>query len=218
MANQDLTIPVITIDGGAGTGKGAVRSIVARELGFHQLDSGALYRSVALISIEKNITKVSELVSVADNLIFQMKNNKALLRGRDVTTLIRSNQVADRASEISKIKEVRQALLKHELSAHLPPGLVADGRDMGEIFSTPYKFFLVATPEVRARRRVLQFQKLGHPSNYQDILKEILDRDEVDRTRDHSPFVAHSSAKVIDVNNISAQEVANIILTAYKSG
>src|SRR3989338_264609 len=140
MANQDLTIPIITIDGGAGTGKGAVRSIVARELGFHQLDSGALYRSVALISIEKNITKVSELVSVADNLIFQMKNNKALLRGRDVTTLIRSNQVADRASEISKIKEVRQALLKHELSAHLPPGLVADGRDMGEIFSTPYKF------------------------------------------------------------------------------
>src|SRR3989338_7347160 len=117
MANQDLTIPIITIDGVAGTGKGAVRSIVARELGFHQLDSGALYRSVALISIEKNITKVSELVSVADNLIFQMKNNKALLRGRDVTTLIRSNQVADRASEISKIKEVRQALLKHELSA-----------------------------------------------------------------------------------------------------
>ena len=213
---QDLDVPVITIDGGAGTGKGAVRSIVAKALGFHQLDSGALYRSVALIALENKITDISTLVEIADNLVFEMQDEKAILSGKDVSKEIRSDEVSNRASEISKIKEVRVALLKHELSMRKSPGLVADGRDMSAVFETEHKFFLVASPEIRAKRRVLQFESMGLPADYENILKEIKNRDDVDRTREHSPMKPHAGAHIIDVNIISAKEVADIILKSYQ--
>ncbi len=209
---QDLNIPVIAIDGGAGTGKGAVRSIVARELAYHELDSGTLYRSVALLSLEKDITDSQLLTETASNLKYEMRGEKVFLFDKDITKEIRSDRVSKRASEISQMKEVRHALKKHELSMRILPGLVADGRDMHAVFDTPHKFFLVASPEVRARRRVLQFESMGHPANYDDILKEILNRDEVDRTREHSPMIAHAEATIINVDTISAKEVADVII------
>jgi cytidylate kinase len=212
---QDLSIPVIAIDGGAGTGKGTVRSIIAKRLGFHNLDSGALYRAVAVVSIRKNIHHEDGFVEIANNLDIKIEDDRVFVNDEDITEDLRTLESDTRASVTSKVPGVRSALLDFQFKMRKQPGLVADGRDMGQIFSTPHKFFLVAKPEARAKRRINQHKERGVISNYDEVLAEIVSRDERDSGRSINPAKPHPEAVIIDTTEIGAEEVADVIMSYY---
>jgi cytidylate kinase len=219
--DQDLSIPVIAIDGGAGTGKGTVRDIVAKRLGFHSLDSGVLYRAVAVVSLRKDIHTDEGFVEIAKSLNIRMDGEKVFIDEEEITEHIRTPDTDNRASEVAKVTEVRNALLNLQLQMRKLPGLVADGRDMGQIFDTPHKFHLHADIQERARRRVAQFAKKGIIVDHDEIVYGLATRDERDRNRAHNPLKsrkdAYSHAKVIDATQINAEEVADVILKHYLS-
>jgi cytidylate kinase len=218
---QDTSIPVITIDGLAGTGKGTARMRVAARLGFNELDSGVLYRALALVCHEKNISPENEAehdscANEAIGLNVEMTGEAIIIDGKDRTRDIRSPESGKRASVISKIKSVREKLHTYQLSRRKTPGLVADGRDQGYIFDTKYRFVLTARPEVRAERRVIEFAAAGHPANYEEILADIIRRDHSDMTRAVSPFVPHPEAIIIDTSDLTRDEVADAIIAEYE--
>lgn len=215
---QDTTIPVITIDGLAGTGKGTARMRVAAKLGFNELDSGVLYRALGLVCHEKNIpVEDSEKCgNEAAGLNVEVHGEKILLDGKDRTRDIRSPDSGKRASVIGKIKSVREKLHAYQMSQRKTPGLVADGRDQGYLFDTTHRFVLTCRPEVRAERRVLEFSAAGHPADYTEILNDIIKRDHSDMTRAVSPFVPHPEAIIIDTSDLTRDEVADAIINAYK--
>jgi len=228
---QDLSVPVIAIDGGAGVGKGATRRILAKNLGFHSLDSGVLYRALGLIchrkgilSVDSNdsgtstfsVRSVAEVVSEVKGLDIRVDSDKVMLDGRDETKAIRGDMVGKLARAISPIAEVRKALVGTQLSMRRSPGLIADGRDQGLIFDTPYRYFLTCDAGVRARRRVKEFENLGLPGDFKEILKEIRERDLADETREVRPLEPHPRALTIDTSNLTADEVANLIVCDYR--
>ena len=149
--------PVIAIDGPSASGKGTVARGVADALGFHYLDSGALYRVVALASLERGASadNEAEIVTIARNMEVRFMSETVQLDGRDVSILIRTEAVSARASQVAALPEVRAALLERQRAFRRPPGLVADGRDMGSVVfpDAALKVFLTASPEDRARRR-----------------------------------------------------------------
>jgi cytidylate kinase len=210
--------PVINIDGGAGTGKGTVRAIVAQRLGFHELDSGVLYRAVALRSLRNGIkiTETKQLEGIASSLDLKMTGEQVIFDGTDETTIIRSDEIGRLASVVAQIPEIRMALRRFQLGMRKLPGLVADGRDQGEIFDNSYRFFLETSPERRAERRVKQFEaRQQQKADYDATLAEIVRRDEVDMNRKISPLKPHPLAWRIDTC-ISAVEVADIICGQYE--
>lgn len=215
---QDTTIPVITIDGGAGTGKGTVRRMVAWVLKFHSFDSGVLYRAVGYKANCMNIPFSNEtaLVQIVKSLNIKTVDSRVFLDEVDTTSIIRSDDVGKLASKVAQIKSVRLALRHLQLSMRKPPGLVTDGRDQSTIFDTPLRFFLKTKAEERARRRVLQFQQMGIPANYDNILAEIIRRDESDTNNPANPLRPHPEATVLDTTNVTAKQVAGTIL--YLSG
>lgn len=213
--------PVITIDGPSGTGKGTVGLLLAHKLGWHILDSGAFYRAFAHIAHEKQILpdQIDQLQLVGDQLDvrFEVKTDEIRIwtEGRDITGAIRSEEGGRFASIYAAIPEVRQALLARQRETRRPPGLVADGRDLGSVVfpDAVLKIFLTATPKVRAERRYKQLKDKGFDVNLPRLEKEIAARDYQDTHRTISPLMPASDAVEIDTSEITREQVLDEIVT-----
>lgn len=216
---------VITIDGPSGAGKGTVCQLVARKLGYHLLDSGALYRLTALAAEKQGVAfENSEgLASVAAQLDVVFRPTDAgvavELSGEDVTRAIRQEHVGMNASKVAAIQPVRDALLQRQRDFAQGLGLVADGRDMGTtVFpQAPVKVFLTASAEERARRRVLQLQQAGQSADFDQILCDIEARDRQDTERSSSPLKPAGDAVLLDSTELTIEQVQDRVLELVAS-
>ncbi len=207
-------VPVITIDGPAGVGKGTVARILAEKFSFHYLDSGATYRALAYKMIVDKIDAddVEEIVSAAGLLSLEFPSGggfEAHINGSNIDEKLRLEECSNLASKIASVPEIRQALLAMQRGFQRPPGLVADGRDMGTVvFSkAPAKIFLDASAEERAQRRYKQLIAQGISANFDHLFDSIRARDERDRTRSTAPLAAAEDAYVIDSTKMSIEAV-----------
>ena len=216
------SIPVITIDGPSGAGKGTVARIVAEQLGWHLLDSGAIYRVLAVAAQHHNISVDDEdsLLPVAAHLDVQFQicsegEGKVILEGEDVSNAIRTEEIGALASKVAAFPRVREALLRRQRAFKVAPGLVADGRDMGTVVFTqaPIKVFLTASAEERAQRRFNQLNEKGFDVKIGRLLDDIRLRDERDQNRKVAPLIAAEGALIIDSTELSIDEVVGKILS-----
>jgi len=215
-------VPVITIDGPSGAGKGTVARIVANQLGWHLLDSGAIYRVLAVAIQRHNLAIDDEesLLPIAAHLDVQFEisadgEGKVILESEDVTNTIRTEEVGELASKVAAFPRVREALLRRQRAFKVEPGLVADGRDMGTVvfIDAPVKVFLTASAEERADRRFIQLKEKGFDVKIGRLLDDIRQRDERDQNRKVAPLVPAEGALIIDSTDLSIQEVVNKILS-----
>jgi CMP/dCMP kinase len=213
--------PIVTIDGPSGSGKGTISRAVARHLGWHLLDSGALYRLVALAGAEAGLARDDVLphARLARDMAVSFEvardgSERVRLGGRDVTAAIRSEEAGQGASRVAAWPPVRVALLERQRAFARPPGLVADGRDMGTVVFTgaDLKIFLTATPEERALRRYKQLKDKGSDVSLAALSREIAERDLRDQTREVSPLKPASDACVIDSSRLSVEAVVGRVL------
>ena len=210
--------PVIAIDGPSASGKGTIARRVADELSFHYLESGALYRLIALVSLRDRVRAEKALAEVAERMAVGFVGGKIFLSNQDVTLDVRSEEVSKRASEVAKIPEVRKRLLKRQRAFRRPPGLVADGRDMGTVVfpDATLKLFLTASPEVRAERRYKQLIDKGIPANLRSLSRDLAERDARDRNRAVAPLVPAPDSQVLDSSALSIDAVAELIVRWYR--
>jgi cytidylate kinase len=213
--------PVIAIDGPTASGKGTVASLVAEKLGFHYLDSGALYRLVALAS-QKQVVDVnngSELGVLAQKLQISFKNGVILLNSEDVTEAIRTEAIGLRASAIAVHPEVRRALVSVQHGFRRPPGLVADGRDMASVIfpDAVLKVFLTATAVARAERRYKQLIAKGISAKLADLLQDLQERDARDSSRGAAPLLVAEGAQVLETSELSIDQVVETVIDWYQS-
>jgi cytidylate kinase len=213
--------PVIAIDGPTASGKGTVASLVAQKLGFHYLDSGALYRLVALGSEKASIDPQngSELGILAKKLVISFKNGQIFLNSEDVTEAIRSESIGLRASVIAAHREVRQALIGVQHGFRVPPGLVADGRDMASVIfpDAALKVFLTATAQARAERRYKQLIAKGISAKLDNLLQDLQERDARDSSRGAAPLLVADGAKVLETSELSIDQAVEMVLAWYQS-
>ncbi len=214
-------IPVITLDGPGGVGKGTISALVAQELGWHYLDSGALYRLTALAAQQKGIdfADIDAVADIAEHLQVEfLPQGGILLDGQEVEALIRTEQAGANASKVAAVPEVREALFKRQKAFLQPPGLVADGRDMGtSIFpDADLKVFLTASADERAKRRYKQLIEKGNNVNIESLRKEIQERDERDMNRSASPLKPAEDAHIIDTSDLSIDEVFQEVMRLYR--
>ena len=185
-------VPVIAIDGTSASGKGTVAAKVARALGFHYLDSGALYRLVAVAALRAGVDLADEaqLAALAEGLDVEFGEGRVRLAGEDVTAALRTEEVSALASQVAARPAVRQALLRRQRAFRRAPGLVADGRDMGSIVfpEAPLKVFLTADVGTRAERRHKQLMEKGMYANIADVVEDLRRRDERDSSRPVAPL------------------------------
>ncbi|MDG6332749.1 (d)CMP kinase [Glaesserella parasuis] len=206
---------VITVDGPSGAGKGTLCHTLAEKLGFDFLDSGAIYRILALAAVKQGIAFENEtaLAQIGRNLNvkFVPENNEiqVILDGENVGDQIRTAQAGQNASKIAVYPQVREALLQRQRDFRSPKGLIADGRDMGTVVfpEAEIKFFLDASAEERTKRRVKQLQEKGFNANFDEILAEIKERDFRDRNRPVAPLVPAKDAMILDSTHLSIEEV-----------
>jgi cytidylate kinase len=212
-------IPVITIDGPTASGKGTVAHRVAGHLGFHLLDSGALYRLTALSALRRDTDLNDEhaLAKLAEHLNIHFTGDAVFLSQENVTDDIRQELVGNTASKIAALPAVRQALYGLQLGFRKAPGLVADGRDMGTVIfpHAPLKVFLTASVEARAERRYKQLIGKGISANMQDLLMDLRARDDRDTNRTIAPLVPAEGAHVLDTSNMSADAAVEQVLQWY---
>ena len=215
-------VPVITVDGPSGAGKGTVAKIIADQLGWHLLDSGAIYRVLAVAIQHHNVSAEEEepLIPLAAHLDVQFEvaggeDVKIILEGEDVTHCIRTEEVGALASKVAAFPRVREALLRRQRAFKMSPGLVADGRDMGTVVfpDAPVKVFLTASAEERAERRFKQLKEKGFDVKIGRLLDDIRQRDERDQNRPVAPLVPAEGALIVDSTELSIQEVVNKILS-----
>lgn len=213
------TVPVITIDGPTASGKGTVAQRVARALGWAMLDSGALYRLTALACRDAGVATTDEqsAARIAAGLDVRFEDGKVFLKGVEVSDAIRAESIGVQASQVATLGAVRQALLERQRAFRQPPGLVADGRDMGTVVfpNAPVKVFLVADVHARAQRRCKQLIDKGFPANLADLTRDLEERDARDRSRAHAPLVAAPDAVTIDSSNLSIEETVNAVLDLW---
>ena len=222
-------IPIITIDGPSGSGKGTICQLLATKLGFHYLDSGALYRLLALAAKRHGVAldNVESLAVLAAHMDISFNINedgapsKVLLEGEDVSSLIRNESVGSDASLVAAYPEVRAALLQRQRAFAVEPGLVADGRDMGTVVfpDADAKIFLTASPEERAERRYKQLIDKGENVSLAALVEQVQKRDERDMNRTVSPLVPADNAVVLDSSQMTIDEVLHSGLEiAIKNG
>ncbi|MBL0011819.1 MAG: (d)CMP kinase [Nitrosomonas sp.] len=212
-------IPVITIDGPSASGKGTVAQLVAKKLGFHYLDSGSLYRLVALKTMQTHtdIHNTEQLAEIARNLDVVFKNEDIYLDGSIVTDAIRAEQCGSLASQLAAHPQVREALTERQRAFCQPPGLVTDGRDMGSVIfpEAILKIFLTASAEVRAQRRYKQLIEKGIDANIADLLQDIQKRDERDSNRSIAPLRQDADAKLLDTTSLTISQAQDAVLSWY---
>ena len=220
-------IPVLTLDGPSGVGKGTVASIIAQKLDWHLLDSGAIYRAFAIAVRNRNI-KINDIDGILKlsgelDLRFELAPNQQLfnvyLDNVEVSTELRTEKTAELASKLAMIGLLRKSLQIKQQQFKRLPGLVADGRDMGTVvFSdAPFKVFLTAEVEERAKRRLKQLQETGIAGNISHTLVEVQKRDERDANRQHSPLRPAEDALVIDTTNLTINEVIAKVMVLIKA-
>ncbi len=213
-------VSVIAIDGPTGSGKGTVSRGLARRLGWHLLDSGALYRLVALAARHRGVSleDVAGLVSAAETMAVEFSaasdDEQIMLEGQDVTGALRTEEAGADASRVGAIPEVRAALLERQRGFAQPPGLVADGRDMGSVVfpQSVIKVFLTAAPEERARRRYKQLSEKGIDVSLATLSREIVERDQRDANRPIAPLRPAADARVLDSTGLTAEQVIETVL------
>jgi len=212
---------VIAIDGPTASGKGTVASLVAEKLGFHYLDSGALYRLVALASENQGIdvNNAPELGLLVPKLLIIFKNNQIFLDGVDVTEAIRTENIGLRASILAAHPEVRSSLVGLQRSFRQSPGLVADGRDMASVIfpDAVLKVFLTATAAARAERRYKQLIAKGISAKLPDLLQDLQERDARDSSRGTAPLLIADGAKVLETSDLSIDQAVKTVLDWYQS-
>lgn len=216
-------IPVITLDGPSGTGKGTLAHLLAEHLRWHVLDSGALYRAAAWAVLQQGVSMddVARACAILDHTVIDADTSfehgpytRISCNGVDITSEIRTLECAQMASQLSQWPDIRHHLLKAQRDCRKLPGLVADGRDMGTVIfpDADLKIFLDADPMERANRRLLQLQQKGINASLREVQKEVSERDERDKQRAISPTVPASDAVIIDTTQLSVDEVFEEVL------
>lgn len=212
-------VPVITIDGPTASGKGTVASRIADRLGFHLLDSGALYRLTALQALRGALPLSDEagIARLAQQLPARFRDDVIYLADENVSHAIRAEEVGNMASKIAALPGVRQALFDLQLGFRQAPGLVADGRDMGTVIfpAAKLKVFLTASAEARAQRRYKQLIDKGFSANMNDLLADLRARDERDTGRAVAPLVAAADAHILDTSAMGVDQAVEQVLTWY---
>jgi cytidylate kinase len=218
--SANLDIPVIAIDGPSASGKGTVAQLVADKLGYHYLDSGALYRIVALAAQQQQINwgTSQALGALAKTLDIRFKEGEIYLNEAIITELVRTEEIGRGASEVAVHVPVRAALLGLQYCFRKPPGLVADGRDIASVVFTDakLKIFLTASVEVRAERRCKQLKNKGLNADYDKILIDLQQRDLRDSARSASPLTQTPDALLLDTTQRDIQQAVDFVLNAYK--
>lgn len=210
--------PVIAIDGPSASGKGTIASRVAQQLGFHYLESGALYRLVALVTLREGLADEGSIAKAAEAMDVAFQGEEVFLEDQEVSLHIRHEEVGTRASEVARMPAVRQALLRRQRLFRRPPGLVADGRDMATVVfpDAELKVFLTARPEVRAERRYKQLIDKGIAANLASLSRDLEERDARDRNRPVAPLVPAPDSQVLDSSALSIDEVVERIVGWYR--
>ena len=213
-------VPIITIDGARGTGKGTVSERLAKQFGWHFLDSGALYRLLAVAAERHQIAfdDVSRLTMLAEKLDVVFAKGHILLEGEYVTEIIRTEAIGNLASKIAALPTARTALLARQRVFRQLPGLIADGRDMGTVIfpDSTCKIFLTASIEERARRRYNQLKEAGREADLTSLVNELTERDTRDKTRAVSPLKPATDALIIDTDKLTIDQVVERIIQAAK--
>ena len=214
---------IVTLDGPSGSGKGTVGRLLARELNFNYLDSGLLYRAVAILVIE-NCIALSEVNNIEEiarnmNLEFSSENNKIFLDGIDVSNSIRTEEISIVSSKVAQLKSVRAILHEIQRGYLKGNGLIADGRDMGTVIfpDADLKIFITASPEARAYRRHKELLGRGESVSLRDLERSIASRDRSDSERKISPLVPAVDAIIIDTSNMTVEEVKDKIVKHYRA-
>ncbi|MCD0502217.1 (d)CMP kinase [Bordetella petrii] len=219
-SSADSRAPVIAIDGPTASGKGTVAHRVAKALGWAVLDSGALYRLTALAALNRSLAAEDEtaVAQVARDLDARFEGRHIYLDGAEAGEAIRQERVGNFASRIAAYPAVRQALLDRQRAFRVPPGLVADGRDMGTVVfpDAALKVFLVADVEARAERRCKQLIEKGISANLSDLLRDMRERDARDTQRSAAPLVPAADAHVVDSSYLTIEQTVQAVLDFWK--
>lgn len=219
-------VPVVTIDGPSGSGKGTISRNVARRVGWHLLDSGALYRLVALAGMRSGLAPDDQAghAALAREMAVLFDDDgrggeRIRLDGLDVTADVRSEEAGQGASRVAVWPAVREALLERQHAFAMPPGLVADGRDMGTVVfpDAALKIFLTASAEERALRRYKQLKQKGSGANLAALSREIAERDQRDSTRAVAPLRPAPDARIVDSTGMSIAAVVDVVLSAGRA-
>ncbi|MDA9086478.1 (d)CMP kinase [Methylophilaceae bacterium] len=221
MSNLSKKPFIITIDGPAGAGKGTISKLVSQNMGFHYLDSGAIYRVIAFEANQKGLAtnQISQITELIHEINIQFIGDKIFLTDKDVSELIRSEDIGKFASEIAKNEEIRKNILEFQKSFFKPPGLVADGRDMGTVIfpKAKVKIFLTASIQERANRRYKQLILKEKDVNLTDLFQRIKLRDESDKNRKISPLKAANDAYLVKTDNLSIKQSYEKVMEIIKS-
>jgi len=216
-----MDIPIIAIDGPSASGKGTIAERVAEKLGFHVLDSGALYRLTALFAMRQGVSLADEaaVAALAASLPAEFRQGEIWLAGENVGQAIRAEEVGEGASKVAALPAVRVALLARQRAYAQAPGLVADGRDMGTIVfpEAGTKIFLTASPEARAERRYKQLIEKGNSANLSALVRDMRARDERDTQRAVAPLKPAPDAQVLDSTAMNIDQVVEAVLESYRA-
>lgn len=216
-----MNIPVIAIDGPSASGKGTIAERVAAALGFHVLDSGALYRLTALHAMRQGVDLSDEnaVAALASALPAEFRAGEIWLNGENATQAIRNEAVGEGASKVATLPKVRASLLERQRAYAQLPGLVADGRDMGTVVfpHAQIKVFLTASPEARAERRYKQLIEKGNPANLAALVADMRARDERDTQRAVAPLKPAPDAALLDSTSLNIDQVVNAVIEQYRA-
>jgi len=214
-----MTTPIITIDGPTASGKGTVAQLVAQSLHFHYLDSGALYRLVALSALRNNLALDDEIpiAKIASQLPCRFVGEQIFLEQEDVSNAIRSEEISKGSSKVAVLPQVRKALFQFQKDFAKEPGLVADGRDMGTVVfpNAALKIFLTASIPARAERRFKQLISKGFSANIEDLLQDLTERDERDKNRLAAPLKPAQGAYLLDTSELTVEQAVSEVLQQY---